>query len=91
MTSSSGNVPVPGQAYLSVTSSPHADKVGNINNANTETFEIEDFTATSEWEKFEAKLQHILREWAKDKPRENNKRSNKNGPKSGWIQVCARR
>ena len=29
----------------------------------TEIFEIDDFTSTSDWEKFVAQVEHIIREW----------------------------
>ena len=74
---------IPGQAYLSVVSPGSGEdslKVGDVLNANKDGFQIEDFTATSDWEKFEARLQEILRAW-------KNAPSPKSSSPGGWTQV----
>ena len=44
---------------------PHlvSTATGAVTAAATDTFDIEDFTAASEWEKFESALQQIIRDW----------------------------
>ncbi len=34
--------------------------------ASTDSFDIQDFTTATEWERFEAALQKIIREWGID-------------------------
>ncbi len=35
----------------------------SISEAATEIFEIDDFTSPSDWEKFVAQVEHLIREW----------------------------
>ena len=49
----------------------------NVISANPDTFEIEDFTSASDWEKFAASLERILRDWVPQK--------NGAGDRSSWT------
>ena len=52
-------------ASASTVLGPHlvSTATGAVTAAVTDSFEIEDFTAASEWEKFESALQQIIRDW----------------------------
>lgn len=61
----------------------------SIKEAATEIFEIDDFTSPSDWEKFIAQVEHLIREWGLSHDRDHDVASLDEVSKWPWRRQAA--